>query len=228
MHTSVLEPTSSLADASAARDLGGLLGLTPRGEVPFPLRLVRVRSSIVGAFARTEVEQTFGNPHAAALEAVHIFPLPPDGAVVDMELRCGALVVRAECREREAAERVFDEARRAGHRAGLLTAERPDVHTLRVTNIPPREDVTVRMVVIERLEESDGALDWRFPTVIAPRYIPGREHGHAGDGTCIPTRTACPMPRESRRPSGSAAARRSTSRSPSTARSRACRRLCRR
>lgn len=182
MHSTAVPATAILGDPAEARDLGGLLGLTDRGEVPFPLALVHVRSFIVGRFARTVVEQTFRNPHAGPLEAVHIFPLPPDGAVVEMELRCGSLVVRAECREREDAERRYDEARQAGRRAGLLTAERRDVHTLHVTNIPPREEVTVRIVLIERLEEEDGAVEWRFPTVVAPRYVPGKARSHRGDG----------------------------------------------
>lgn len=183
-----MRPTAVLVEPSVdtpeePRDLGGLLGLTDAGEVPFPLESVQVRASVIGRFARTVVEQAFRNPHASPLEAVHIFPLPPDGAVVEMELRCGPLTVRAECRERAEAERVFDEARRAGHRAGLLNAERRDVHTLRVTNIPPGERVSVRFVVIERLTDASGALEWRFPTVVAPRYIPGTPASHHGPGT---------------------------------------------
>lgn len=180
-----VEPTIDTPESP--QDLGGLLGLTGAGEVPFPLESVHVRASIIGRFARTAVEQTFQNPHASPLEAVHIFPLPPDGAVVEMELRCGPLVVRAECRERAEAERLFDEARSSGRRAGLLNAERRDVHTLRVTNIPPGESVSVRFVVIERLADAGGALEWRFPTVVSPRYVPGAPVSHHGDGTSADT-----------------------------------------
>ena len=165
------------------RDLGGLLGILAGREVAFPLREVRVRSSLAGNCCRTVVEQVFDNPYAEGLEAVHIFPLPPDGAVTELELRAGDVIVRGECRERAAAEQAFDEARRLGKRAALLTAERADVHTVRVTNIPPGTSVRVRLVIVERLEEADGAFLWRFPTVIAPRYLPGNEEiGHAGSG----------------------------------------------
>jgi Ca-activated chloride channel family protein len=173
--TIVLEP-------SIAGDLGGLLGLAGDREVAFPLREVRVRADIAADCCRTVVEQVFDNPYDEPLEAVHIFPLPPDGAVVEFEMTAGDVVVRGECREREAAEQAFDEARRTGRRAALLTAERADVHTIRVTNIPAGTGVRVRLVVVERLEEADGAHQWRFPTVIAPRYVPGDPIGHSGDG----------------------------------------------
>jgi Ca-activated chloride channel family protein len=128
------------------------------------------------------IEQHFSNELNKVVEAIHIFPLPEDGAVVEMELEAGDVVVKAECRQREEAEKVFKKAREEGYQAGLLTQERADVHTLRVTNLPPKSDVLVRIVVVERLETIDGHWRWRFPTVIAPRYLPGTPIGHEGPG----------------------------------------------
>jgi len=172
----------SLPAERAARDLGGLLALIEGAATPLPLTRVVVRSRLAGEHAHTTIEQFFYNAHSMPLEATHIFPLPHGGAVVAMELQAGDKVVRAECRERVDAERVFDEAREAGHRAGLLRKESADVHTLSVTNLPPLTEVIVRIVLIERLDCIDGEYRWRFPTVVAPRYIPGMPIGHAGSG----------------------------------------------
>lgn len=180
--TDVLVPEPGLHEPPDPRGPGGLVALAGSGEQPLPLASVRVRAAIVGDRCRTEIEQRFTNPLDVALEAVHIFPLPADGAVVALSLEAGDVTVRAECRERDAAEQAFAAARQAGHRAALLTAERADVHTLRVTNLPPRTDVTVRIVVVERLVTIDGRTRWRFPTVIAPRYLPGAPTGSAGPG----------------------------------------------
>ncbi len=182
-----LAPTPALCPTSDERGLGGLLALVEGRERPLPLVSVRVRVEIAGALARTVVEQRFANRNEGPVEAVHLFPLPVRGALTEVELRCGELVVRAECREKDAAEREFAAARTAGHRAALVTRERPDVHTLRVTNLPPGEEVVVRLVVIEALAAEDGALRFRFPTTIAPRYIPGNEVGHVGPGTAADT-----------------------------------------
>ncbi len=175
----VVPPPAPPAAGGRAEGLGGLLG---PDSSPFPLVSVRVRAMVLGAFSRTVVEQVFLNPHQAPIEAVHIFPLPPGGAVVEMELHAGDVVVRAECRAREEARAAFDAARSAGHRAALLDSERPDVHTLRVTNIPPGAQVRVRFVLVEVLDAVDGRYCWRFPTTIAPRYMPGAATGQSGSG----------------------------------------------
>jgi len=164
------------------RGPGGLLALVQGQERPLPLTGIRVRTALAGDVARTVVTQTFTNALDGPVEAVHLFPLPEDGAVTELVLEAGDLVVQAECREREEAQAVFDQAREQGHRAALLTAERDDVHTLRVTNLPPGETVRVRIVVVERLQSVDGRVRWRFPTVIAPRYLPGQPTGHQGPG----------------------------------------------
>lgn len=164
------------------RGLGGLIVRIGAEEQPLPLVEVKVRATLTGCVSRTVVEQRYRNTLSRPLEAVHLFPLPEDGAVVEAELRCGELVVRAECRKREDAQQAYDTARSAGHRAALLTQERDDLHTLRVANLPPGEEVVVRLVVVEQLEAVDGSLRWRFPTTVAPRYLPGEATGHGGPG----------------------------------------------
>lgn len=169
------------------RGCGGLLALLDGVERAFPLREIRVRATWFGEACRTIVEQRFDNPFDQPLEAIHLFPLPEDGAVTDVELHAGDVTVKAECRERAEAERTFAQARQEGYLAALVTAERDDVHTLRVTRIPPRTSVTVRMVVVERITWTEGRARWRFPTVIAPRYLPGNEIGQDGVGVAPDT-----------------------------------------
>ena len=177
-----LEPTITIEMEEEPKDMGGLIALAEGKELALPLKRVKVRADMVGDCCRTVIEQHFGNELNKVMEAIHIFPLPEDGAVVEMELEAGDVVVKAECRRREEAEKVFKEAREEGYQAGLLTQERADVHTLRVTNLPPKSDVVVRIVVVERLETVDGRWRWRFPTVIAPRYLPGTPISHDGPG----------------------------------------------
>ena len=162
--------------------LGGLIALIEGVETALPLTEVRVRTQIVGDCARTVVEQRFENPYSVPLEVVHQFPLPEDGAVVSLILKAGETVIQGVCQEKQQAEQAFAAAREAGHRAALLVQERADVHTLRVTRIPPNESVRVELIVVERLERVDGRYRWRFPTVIAPRYLPGTAIGHSGSG----------------------------------------------
>ncbi len=180
IHT--IQPSVALEMPPDPRGLGGLIALAEKAEHPLPLQWVRVRAAIAGDCCRTVIEQRFRNNLEVAMEAVHVFPLPDEGAVIEMELLAGDVRVVAECRERAEAEETFERARGAGRRAGLLTKERADVHALRVTNLPPHTDVTVRIVVVERLQTIDGRTRWRFPTVIAPRFLPGRPIATSGPG----------------------------------------------
>ena len=177
-----LPATLELDQPHDPRGLGGLLALVGGEPQALPLQRVAVRARLVGDVAWTRVTQTFHNPLERPVEAVHIFPLPADGAVTAVVLEAGDVRVQAECRERQEAQVTFEEARKAGHRAALLTHEGGDVHTLRVTNLPPGESVRVHVEVVEQLRVADGKHRWRFPTVIAPRYLPGEAIGHAGPG----------------------------------------------
>ncbi len=182
MKPTVLEPTPILDAPSPSCGLGGLLALVDGAKRALPLAEVKVGASIAGGCCCTVIEQRFRNDYERPLEAVHIFPLPEDGAVVELELVAGDLTIRGECKEREEAAADFAQARAEGHRAALLDQERDDVHTLRVTNLPPQTEVVVRLTVVERLALVDGRFRWRFPTVIAPRFLPGVERGHDGPG----------------------------------------------
>lgn len=178
-----IDPRLTAGRQPEDRHLGGLLALVREAERPFPLRKVRVRASIAGDCCRTIVDQSFDNPYDVTLEAHYIFPLPPRGALLDMEIVAGDRTIRAECRPRREAEEAFRHARSRGHRAALLVQERADVYSVTVTNLPARTGVAVRFTIVERLEYADGRFTWRFPTVVAPRFLPGNPMSHDGPGT---------------------------------------------
>ncbi len=162
--------------------LGALLARVRGIETPLPLHSVRVRATVLGPVAQVEWVQVFVNPYGEPLEAVHIFPLPPGGAVVQAWLRAGDGEVRFECAPREDAEARFVAAREAGHRAALLTQERGDVHTIEVTRLPPHSEAEVHLRVEFPLDIQDGDVVLRLPLGVAPRYTPGVPIGHAGPG----------------------------------------------
>src|SRR5207245_8795773 len=76
-----------------------------------------------------------------------------------------------------------------GHRAAIAEEERPGVFTLRVGNLPPGESATVRLTLSGPLPFVDGEATYRFPLVVAPRYIPGvpLPGPSVGDGTAPDT-----------------------------------------
>ncbi|MEV6494354.1 VIT domain-containing protein, partial [Actinoplanes sp. NPDC051633] len=161
--------------------------LTDRGNLP--LDRLDVRSQVTGLVARTVVATEFVNVHDTALEATYVFPLPDRAAVTGMTMTADGRTVEAELRERGAAREAYDQAVAEGKRASIAEEDRPDVFTMRVGNILPGERVTVELRLVGPLPFEDGAATFRFPLVVAPRYIPGTPLGgpQSGDGRELDT-----------------------------------------
>ena len=152
-----------------------------------PLRRLAVDGRITGLLYRLTVAQTFVNVHADPLEATYIFPLPARAGVTRFQLRVGERVIEGVLKERGAAREEYDQAIQQGHRAAIAEEERPEVFTMRVGNIPPGETVGVELELAGPLAVADGEATFRFPLVVAPRYIPGvpldGPGGRSGHGT---------------------------------------------
>ncbi|MEU8341911.1 VIT domain-containing protein [Spirillospora sp. NPDC048832] len=152
------------------RGLGALS--TDRGNLP--LDTVEVHASITGLAAGITVVQGFRNPFETPLEATYIFPLPDRAAVTAMRMEAADRVIEGTLKERGQARHDYDTAIASGRRAAIAEEDRPDVFSMRVGNILPGERVTVRMELAQPLpHESASSATFRFPLVVAPRYIPG-------------------------------------------------------
>lgn len=135
------------------------------------LRGVRVRSRLAGMSQRTTVEQTFVNLEPQSVEAVYTFPLPDNAAVCGFEVVTGDRVLTGLVEESEQAIEKYEEAIGDGHAAYALEQVRPDVFTVRVGNIKPRQAATIRITYVAALERADKQIRVAFPTTVAPRYV---------------------------------------------------------
>lgn len=157
----------------------GELRLVRRGEgstetevVPIPLTHTQVDARVSGFVASVNVTQTFTNPYDTKIEAVYVFPLPRDAAVTDFLLTIGERRIRGLIREKEEAEKIYEEAKSAGHVAALLTQQRPNVFDQKVANIEPGKRIDVRISYFNTLGYEDGAYEFAFPMVVGPRFNP--------------------------------------------------------
>ncbi|HWD45303.1 MAG TPA: VIT domain-containing protein [Actinomycetota bacterium] len=144
---------------------------TERGNLP--LQAIDVDATLTGLVARVALTQTFGNRFDQPLEASYIFPLPDRAAVTGFRMEVGERVVEGVLKERGQARADYDAALAEGRRASIAEEERPGVFTMRVGNLLPGERVTVRLVMTGPMPWADGEATFRFPLVVAPRYIPG-------------------------------------------------------
>ena len=168
-----------LARAAAG---GGLL-LSPRAAAgapspaspaarPAPLVAAEITIDITGPIARTRLRQLFLNPERRWVEGVYSFPLPEDAALHSMHMVVGDKLIQGVVKEREAARQAYETARSNGRRAGLITQERENLFTTALANIAPKSTIAVELGYQELLRYDGGRLHLRFPTVVAPRYVP--------------------------------------------------------
>ena len=157
---------------------------TPGRYVPAPLQSADVEISVRGLVVEAMVRQSFHNPGDEWLEGVYVFPLPQNAAVHAMRLEIGERMIEGQIKEREAARKVYQQAKKEGRKTSLVEQERPNVFTTSVANIGPGEEVAVRISYQQVLEYDLGRFELRFPMVVGPRYIPGSAIStKATDGT---------------------------------------------
>ena len=139
---------------------------------PLPLLGAALRVEACGGLARVVLEQRFRNPHAEPLHVTYLLPLPVDSAVSGFGFRIGERRVVGEVDRRTAARERFEEAILEGRTATLLEQDRSSLFTQELGNIPPGAEVLAELTIDQRLRWLDaGAWEWRFPTVVAPRYL---------------------------------------------------------
>jgi Ca-activated chloride channel family protein len=163
-------------------------GLYTTDDRPIPLRGVEVTGEVLGGHAQVTVRQRYQNAEAKPVEAVYTFPLPSDATLTGFSMTCAGRRLDGVVKEREEAFHEYDDALFAGHGAALLEQERPNVFTASVGNLLPDEETVVEITYVQRVPADEGALRWSIPTLVAPRYIPGRIAGdRTADGRSEPT-----------------------------------------
>ena len=162
---------------------GGIVGIPmdwrerrERGEepsfIPVALKHTAVRANVSGYIATVDVQQQFHNPYSGKIEAVYVFPLPQDAAVSEFVMTIGERRIRGIIREKEEAERIYDEARSRGHVASLLSQQRPNIFTQKVANIEPGRGIDIDIRYFHTLDYEDGWYTFAFPMVVGPRFNP--------------------------------------------------------
>jgi Ca-activated chloride channel family protein len=153
---------------------GAMLARLPEEEkeIPLPLKHTDVKGQISGYIATVEVTQQFHNPYDEKIEAVYVFPLPQNVAVNEFIMTIGERRIRGIIREREEAERIYQQARAQGYVASLLTQERPNIFTQKVANIEPDKEIDVNIKYFNTLAYVDGWYEFVFPMVVGPRFNP--------------------------------------------------------
>jgi len=159
------------------------------GVETLPLASTQVDATINGVIADVRVTQTYRNTGSVPIEARYVFPASTRAAVYALTMRIGERVVAAKIREKQAAKREYDAAKREGRSATLLEQQRPNVFQMSVAHVMPGDEIVVELRYTETLVPTDAVYRFVFPTVVGPRYngSPGRESHAAEPWVAQPT-----------------------------------------
>ena len=144
-----------------------------------PLKDTRVDIAVSGVIADVRVTQTYANEGSRPINATYVFPASTRAAVYSMRMRIGDQLIYAKIKEREQAKQDFEKAKKEGKSASLLEEDRPNVFTMSLANIMPRDEIEIELRYTELLVPTDGVYEVVYPTVVGPRY-PSKEK--SGDG----------------------------------------------
>lgn len=178
---------SSASDRPGDQTSGSfLVRAMPGGQyLRAPVLSTDVKFMVSGTVARAVVQQQFRNDSQDWVEGIYVFPLPENAAVDRLTMHVGDRLVEGRIRSREQARVEYEAARDQGSLASLVEQERPNIFTSSVANLGPGQSLTVEIEYQQTLRYQDGSVSLRFPTVVAPRYIPGSPQSEgkpAGNG----------------------------------------------
>lgn len=174
MSSSLPSPTARTAGTAPVTSSTGARLVTPDGR-ELVLRSAKL-SAVAGAgLCRVRLEQRWHNPFDEALRVEYQLPLPADGAVAGYSFEIQGRRTVAEIARKQAAREAFEAAVMQGHSAALLEQDRSSLFRQELGNIPAGEEMIVCVEVDQPLvwnpSVGSGGWEWRFPTVVAPRYL---------------------------------------------------------
>ncbi|WP_315722658.1 MULTISPECIES: marine proteobacterial sortase target protein [unclassified Bradyrhizobium] len=164
-------PLAPLTRPGDARS-GALLFKSDGGYAEAPRLGIDVDIVVSGPTARARVTQLFKNTSSQWMEAVYVYPLPPDSAVDSLKMIVGDRVVVGDIKPRQEAKVIYEQAKREGKTAALTEQERPNIFTNSLANIGPGETVLVQIEYQQPVAQAAGEFSLRVPLVVAPRYNP--------------------------------------------------------
>ncbi len=125
---------------------------------------------IVGVIADVKIRQVYRNRGESPIEAIYVFPGSTKAAVYGMKMTIGERVVVAKIKERQAAKKLYIQAKKQGKRVSLLEQHRPNVFQMNLANIMPGDRIVVELSYTELIIPEQGVYEFVYPAVVGPRY----------------------------------------------------------
>lgn len=126
---------------------------------------------VTGLLARVDLTQSFSNTSNDYLEAIYVFPLIDDAAIDNMTMIIGERKIIGKIKEKSQAKKLYKQAKSKGKKASLLSQQRPNIFTSKVSNIAPGETIHVSISYLQSIKYENDEFSLRIPLTLTPRYL---------------------------------------------------------
>jgi Ca-activated chloride channel homolog len=142
--------------------------LVPRdGSRAIEVKSQQVTVDLEQGLARTTVRQTFVNPHSRPLEAIYVFPVPPDAALIDVAMELNGVRMSGILVERQRGRRIYTEIVHRQEDPALVEQVGTGAFRLSVFPVVPRKDTVVELTWIQQVPLRNGAYRYVYPLALA-------------------------------------------------------------
>ena len=123
-----------LTTAFANENTAGELILTEESgkQVSTLLLDTHIDAEINGMITTMVIQQSFKNDSDSWVNGRYVFPLSENAAVDGLKLIVGEREIIGKIKEKQQAQKIFTEAKKAGKKAGLLEQQRPNLFSIAV------------------------------------------------------------------------------------------------
>lgn len=132
-----------------------------------------ISGEVHGLVATLVIEQTFNNQTDQWVNGRYVFPLSETAAVDGLQIQIGERIINAQVQAKQDAKRTFEQAKKAGKKAGLLEQHRANLFSMSVANIAPGETLVARITLVDQVVYREQTFSLTIPTTLTPRYIAG-------------------------------------------------------
>ncbi|MCL1806228.1 MAG: MerR family transcriptional regulator [Oscillospiraceae bacterium] len=152
------------------------------------LKEISITGNVAGGLLLNEIEQVFVNIGEENVEFIYTFPMPEDASVTSFSAMIGDERFTGVVQEKEEALEKYQKAIVKGDSAYMLESHRDNIFQASLGNVAKGETVTVHISYIQDVTVSNNEIRLLIPTLVSPRYIPGKPIGpKTGMGSVNPT-----------------------------------------
>lgn len=144
----------SFANSRIGREARGLFYIHEDLHLPAPVPLTKVdlHVKVVDFVAEVQLTQEYRNRESMPIEAVYMFPVEEESAVVAFEASLDGRTIKTQVKEKEQARKEYQEAMAKEKTAFLIEEAKKDVFEIKVGQLKPGSRAKIVLKYISELK----------------------------------------------------------------------------